>query len=697
VVAQGTPVPDSPFLADGQLTRQELKAAVLKTAQPLNETSGQDPKFAFPTTYTGSQSRYAFEGYGAATPNGASRAVAVLLGQQPMPARPEEDEFAREVCAQRASLSYGGDYDRTGDGEEDPCDADYHTAEQFQGDGEPTTEPAAPGLTAYDPARSRVSEQPATTPFTYFLHRSFQIGSGDPNQPQADPDEMPGDGDVEQSCGDDAEFMTRDDRAGDLEPCFKSRITSVVASFRPLGIWAAPDTLDAPLPTGSTVEAEIYLASSDGGAAELRGVLNATDREVGRGGTTGVLTPTGNPAVCKGAGEACWTKYAFTFTTERPVAAGEQLTFQAEQTGTRSFAYGYEGEHVSTFTVTPATDLGALDFGVTTDQPAAGSDLPAAPFTVRGAVAFPALGADPQKAGFHPVVEQVQLSVDDPEFRRPLYGVVDRTAGTYAVDVPALGPGEHTLRVRALRDRTPSPVTTSTARVAGGQQPPAEQPPAEKPPGTGGQGELDPVARPITQACPDDRVPRNSREDSRGNTHERAIDCMIWYEIARGFDDRRYGPFIPVSREQMSSFVARHIQVSGGSFPQSRPDAYSDDNGSVHEENINKLASVGIVVGKGEGRFDPREPITRDQMASFLVKSYEYRSGRTITPRGDYFTDDAGNTHEQNINKSAEVGFTGGRNGDYQPREVVNRDAMAAFLARALDLLVEQGITRPKS
>jgi hypothetical protein len=217
-------------------------------------------------------------------------------------------------------------------------------------------------------------------------------------------------------------------------------------------------------------------------------------------------------------------------------------------------------------------------------------------------------------------------------------------------------------------------------------------PPAQGP----AQGALQAESRGISQACPDDRVPRDSREDTRGNTHERAIDCMIWYEIAKGFDAQRYGPFVPVSREQMASFVAREVEVSGGSFPENRDNAFTDDNGSIHEANIDKLAAVKIVNGTGGGRFDPRGIITRDQMASFLVKAYEYRSGRTLTPRGDYFIDDAGNTHEANINKSAEAGFTGGRDGGYQPREVVNRDAMASFLARSLDLLVEQGITQPK-
>jgi hypothetical protein len=83
-------------------------------------------------------------------------------------------------------------------------------------------------------------------------------------------------------------------------------------------------------------------------------------------------------------------------------------------------------------------------------------------------------------------------------------------------------------------------------------------------------------------------------------------------------------------------------------------------------------------------------------MATFLVNAYQYRSGRTITARGDYFGDDRGNTHEAAINKSAEAGFTGGRGSGYEPAAPVLRDQMASFLARVLDLHVVQGTTQAK-
>ncbi len=213
-----------------------------------------------------------------------------------------------------------------------------------------------------------------------------------------------------------------------------------------------------------------------------------------------------------------------------------------------------------------------------------------------------------------------------------------------------------------------------------------------------GDAPLVAAARTIFEACPKDRVPPNSRQDDNGNTHEFAIDCMVWYEIAKGQSDTAYEPRLAVTREQMASFLVRLIEYSGGQLPANAADAFDDDNESVHEESINKLAAAGIVRGRSDGVFDPGGTVTRASMASFLVQSYDFTSERFIVDRGDYFADDEDQpAHENNINRSASAGFTTGRSaGAYEPESAVTRDQMASFLARLLDLLVEEGTAAAK-
>ena len=205
------------------------------------------------------------------------------------------------------------------------------------------------------------------------------------------------------------------------------------------------------------------------------------------------------------------------------------------------------------------------------------------------------------------------------------------------------------------------------------------------------------AVRDLNRACPPEQVPANSHTDDDTNTHERAIECMVWWEIALGQTAERYAPGVAVSREQMASFVARLIEKAGAELPADAPSAFSDDDASHHRANIDKLAAAGLVDGKGDGRFAPRETVNRAQMAKFIVNAYEYVSGNTLSRGADGFSDDNGHLLEEFIDKSYESGFTAGRDGRYEPAQPVLRDQMASFLARTLDLLVAEGVTPPKA
>jgi hypothetical protein len=130
-----------------------------------------------------------------------------------------------------------------------------------------------------------------------------------------------------------------------------------------------------------------------------------------------------------------------------------------------------------------------------------------------------------------------------------------------------------------------------------------------------------------------------------------------------------------VTREQMASFLARALKL-----PATSQDFFSDDNSSAHEGDINRLAAAGVTGGCDTGRFCPRANVTREQMASFLVRALKLPGTST-----DFFTDDETSIHESSINRLAASGITGGCGpGRYCPRANVTREQMAAFLHRGL-------------
>jgi hypothetical protein len=67
----------------------------------------------------------------------------------------------------------------------------------------------------------------------------------------------------------------------------------------------------------------------------------------------------------------------------------------------------------------------------------------------------------------------------------------------------------------------------------------------------------------------------------------------------------------------MASFIARAL-------PELEPatrDWFPDDNGNVHEPNINIIAENAITLGYTDGTFRPDTPINRAEMASMLVRA----------------------------------------------------------------------------
>jgi hypothetical protein len=81
-----------------------------------------------------------------------------------------------------------------------------------------------------------------------------------------------------------------------------------------------------------------------------------------------------------------------------------------------------------------------------------------------------------------------------------------------------------------------------------------------------------------------------------------------------------YGPDLPVSREQMATFLNRAVGFMTGAPLTTGEDYFTDDEGSVHQDNINAVASAGIAVGDGARTFSPRREIPRDQVSAFLMR-----------------------------------------------------------------------------
>lgn len=189
-------------------------------------------------------------------------------------------------------------------------------------------------------------------------------------------------------------------------------------------------------------------------------------------------------------------------------------------------------------------------------------------------------------------------------------------------------------------------------------------------------------------ALADSSEPGGTFVDDNGSIFEGAIEAIAAQNITRGCNPparTEYCPSSVVTRGQMAAFLVRTLGLTddGGK------DWFRDDNGSTFEADINKLAAAGVTKGCNppvNDEFCSDDPVTRGAMAAFLVRGFGYTDG----VGSDLFVDDDDSVFENDIDRLATAGVTKGcnppANDRFCPGEVVRRDTMAAFLARAKGL-----------
>ena len=144
--------------------------------------------------------------------------------------------------------------------------------------------------------------------------------------------------------------------------------------------------------------------------------------------------------------------------------------------------------------------------------------------------------------------------------------------------------------------------------------------------------------------------------------------------ITSGCGGDTFCPDLDVTRGQMAAFLDRALHLAS-----TATDYFTDDDSSIFEASINRLAASGITKGCTPTTFCPDATITREQMAAFLDRALHLASTAT-----DYFTDDDSSIFEASINRLAASGITKGCTATtFCGSSLVTREQMAAFLHRA--------------
>ncbi len=168
--------------------------------------------------------------------------------------------------------------------------------------------------------------------------------------------------------------------------------------------------------------------------------------------------------------------------------------------------------------------------------------------------------------------------------------------------------------------------------------------------------------------------------DTGSTTFREDIVWLAQQQITRGCTADLFCPDDLVTRGQMAALLSRALGLPdpGG------VDTFADDDGSIFENDIEKIATAEVTRGcNPDGtQFCPESNVTRGEMAAFVVRALALQADTSGNP----FTDDDGSIFENDIEILAAHGITRGCNPEgsrFCLNDAITRGQMAAFLHRA--------------
>jgi hypothetical protein len=117
--------------------------------------------------------------------------------------------------------------------------------------------------------------------------------------------------------------------------------------------------------------------------------------------------------------------------------------------------------------------------------------------------------------------------------------------------------------------------------------------------------------------------------DDADSVHQGDINTLAAAGITKGCNppaNDRFCPERSVTRGEMAAFLVRaygYTDAGAGNL-------FVDDDNSIFQADIDRLATAGVTKGcnpPANDRFCPNDPVTREQMASFLARAIRGAAG----------------------------------------------------------------------
>ncbi|MED4905778.1 S-layer homology domain-containing protein [Parageobacillus thermoglucosidasius] len=178
------------------------------------------------------------------------------------------------------------------------------------------------------------------------------------------------------------------------------------------------------------------------------------------------------------------------------------------------------------------------------------------------------------------------------------------------------------------------------------------------------------------------------------DSHAANINALVELGYIKGFADGTFKPYQSITRGQVAKIFARILTDQGFKAPDKIEQVFDDVPLDAKDQELVKAAAIvkaaGVMTGS-QGKLNPAQNITREQMAKVLVEAFDltrpadFKSKITDLDKADPSFRDYIQTLEAN-------GVTVVT--EYRPKDSVTRAAFASFVKRALD--VQEAAKAPK-
>lgn len=176
--------------------------------------------------------------------------------------------------------------------------------------------------------------------------------------------------------------------------------------------------------------------------------------------------------------------------------------------------------------------------------------------------------------------------------------------------------------------------------------------------------------------------------DISGHWAESSILSLANKNMLVGYEGTKYFPNRNVTRGEVAAFVSKFLNLTAP------PDSYSYfkdlDENYVYIEDISKVYETGLIKGYQDGTYRADKPITREELATILLRVYKSKYGIEKIPVDSKEFADAKNIStwaKQSVMEAKTKGIIGGKaNNMFAPKDYTTRAEMAVLIYRMLSI-----------